>query len=162
MIEYIQTGLGYYGGLRVFIAAIVSHIQVSLISFAICLAIGIPLGLVCAKSQRMSQWVMNFAQFMKIIPTLAIMILLVPILGVGQKIPIIVLIISGLPPILVNTCLGIRNIEPKIIEAARGIGMDDMTILKKIQIPLALPMILVGGYEQLVYRLYLVRRLHIM
>lgn len=143
MIEFIQRGLDSYGTER-FIAAIISHIQISLIPFAICLLVGIPLGIVCAKSKILSKWVMSLAQFMKVIPTLAIMILLLQVLGSGMTIPIIVLTILGLPPIMVNTCLGIRNIEPKVIEAAKGIGMDSVTILKKIQVPLALPMMLVG------------------
>lgn len=143
MIEFIQRGLDSYGTER-FIAAIISHIQISLIPFAICLLVGIPLGIVCARSKILSKWVMSLAQFMKVIPTLAIMILLLQVLGSGMTIPIIVLTILGLPPIMVNTCLGIRNIEPKVIEAAKGIGMDSVTILKKIQVPLALPMMLVG------------------
>ena len=143
MIEFIQRGLNSYGTQR-FIDAILGHIKISLIPFVICLVIGIPLGWLCARSRLVSKWIMSFAQFMKVIPTLAIMILLLQVLGSGITIPIIVLTILGLPPVMVNTCLGIRNIEPKTIEAARGIGMDNLTILRKIQIPLALPMILVG------------------
>lgn len=143
MMAFIQKGLSGYGAER-FVQAIISHLQVSAIAFLLCMIIGVPLGIICANSPKAAKYLMTFANFMKVIPSLAIMILLLPVFGAGATTPIIVFTILGLPPIMVNTCLGIRNIDPKTIEAARGIGMDHRTILYHIQIPLALPMILTG------------------
>ena len=126
------------------VQCVLSHLEVSLISLLVCLLIGIPLGIICSRSKALAQIVLSLANFMKVIPSLAIMITLLPIVGAGMKTAVIALILLGLPPIMVNTCLGIRNIDPHIIEAAQGIGMDRRTILFKIQIPLSFPMMLTG------------------
>ena len=134
MIEAVRQGLRSYGTER-FIQCIVSHIEISLITLLICLIIGIPLGILCGKNKYLAKIILSVTNFLKVVPSLAVMIILLPILGAGPQTAAVVLTILGLPPIMVNTCLGIRNIEPKIIEAAEGIGMDKRTILRKIQIP---------------------------
>lgn len=131
-------------GVERLVQCIADHIKVSMIAFVLCVLIGIPLGFICARSKKLSRILLTFTNFMKVIPALAIMIVLLPYLGIGLKIALIALVILGLPPIMVNTCLGIRNIDSKYIEAASGMGMDDKEVLWKIQVPLALPMILTG------------------
>ena len=131
-------------GMERFINSIISHIEISLIVLGFCLIIGIPLGILAARNKVTTQIILGLANIMKVIPSLAIMLMLIPITGAGKFPAAFALILLGLPPTMVNTCLGIRNIEPSIIEAARGIGMDSRTLLYKIKIPLSFPMMMTG------------------
>ena len=131
-------------GLDRLINGFISHIEISIIVLAICLVIGVPLGIFAAKNKVTTQIVLGTANLMKVIPSLAIMVMLVSITGAGMIPAICALVLLGLPPIMVNTCLGIRNVDPHTIEAARGIGMDSRMVLYKIQIPLSFPMMMTG------------------
>lgn len=87
---------------------------------------------------------MNFFNFLRIIPSLAILVLALPILGTGFTPALVALILLAVPPILINTYLGFKNIGPSIIESAEGMGMGYRELLFKIQLPLAMPLIITG------------------
>ena len=78
------------------------------------------------------------------IPSLAILVLLIPIAGTGALPAVIALTILAVPPVLLNTIVGFRDVPPFMTESAAGIGMTDREILWKVRIPLALPMIFAG------------------
>lgn len=120
------------------------HISISIVAIVCSIIIAFPLGVMCAKYSKVSQPVMNLFNFFRIIPSLAVLVLVLPILGTGFSPALLALILLAIPPILINTYLGIKNIEAFILESAKGMGMDDKRILFKIQIPLAMPLILTG------------------
>ena len=138
-----QQAINNYGVSRL-VKGIVSHIEISLIVLAVCLIVGVPLGIIAARNKMTTQIVLGIANVMKVIPSLAVMLILIPITGAGIVPAVFALTLLGLPPIMVNTCLGIRNVDPHITEAAAGIGMDPRTVLFKIQIPLSIPMMMTG------------------
>ena len=138
-----QQAISNYGVSRL-TNGLVSHIEISLIVLVICLIIGVPLGILAARNKMTTQIVLGIANVMKVIPSLAVMLILIPITGAGIVPAVFALTLLGLPPIMVNTCLGIRNVDPHITEAAAGIGMDPRTVLFKIQIPLSIPMMMTG------------------
>lgn len=131
-------------GVERLIQCVVKHVEVSIITFCICALIGIPLGIICAKKEKLGKIFLTLSNFMKVIPTLAIMLILLPYLGAGMQTAVIVLTVLGLPPILVNTCLGLKNVDSRTLEAAVGMGMTDREVLFKVQLPLAFPMMLTG------------------
>ena len=81
---------------------------------------------------------------MQTIPSLAVLGFMIPIFGIGVKTGIAALFLYSLLPIVRNTYVGIKDIDPATIEAAKGMGMTDMQILFKVQLPLAVPMIMAG------------------
>lgn len=87
---------------------------------------------------------MNIFNFFRIIPSLAVLVLVLPLLGVGFVPALFALVFLAIPPILINTYLGFNNIDKSVIESAEGMGMSKKELLFKIQIPLALPLIITG------------------
>ncbi len=124
--------------------AVSIHILISLTALAISITIAVPLGIICAKSRKLLFPIINLFNLLRIIPSLAILVLVLPILGTGFVPAVVALIVLAIPPIISNTYMGFKNINQSIIESAEGMGMDEKDILFKIQIPLALPLILTG------------------
>jgi len=123
-----------------------SHLEMVLIAVAIAIAIGVPLGiLVTRRGLRWSSHpVIGGASVGQSVPSLAVIAIMAPILGFGFQSAIVALVIYGLLPILRNSYAGINNIDPAIVEAARGMGMTRAQIARKIELPLALPVIMAG------------------
>lgn len=124
--------------------AITTHIIISIWALLISSIIAIPIGIFCSKSTKILYPVLNFFNFLRIIPSLAILVLVLPILGTGFLPALVALVILGIPPMLTNTYLGIKNIDKSVIESASGMGMNSKKMLFKIQIPLAMPLIITG------------------
>jgi len=127
----------YYEAVRI-------HIYISVTAILISIVIAVPLGILCAKYIRASGPIINLVNLFRVVPSLAILVLVMPILGTGFLPALVALVILALPPILINTYLGIKNIDIFIIESAKGMGMDYKKMLFKIEIPLALPLIITG------------------
>lgn len=124
--------------------AVSIHIIISITAVLISIIIAIPTGILCSKSAKVLYPVLNFFNFLRIIPSLAILVLVLPVLGTGFIPALVALIILGIPPMLTNTYLGFKNIDKAIIESALGMGMSSKELFFKIQIPLALPLIITG------------------
>lgn len=124
--------------------AVITHITISFIAVVVSLLIAIPLGIICAKSSRVSHLIINAFNVLRIIPSLAVLILAMPILGTGFVPALLALTLLAIPPILINTYLGFKNISPAVIECAEGMGMDGRKILLRVEIPLAMPLMLTG------------------
>lgn len=124
--------------------ALIDHLILVTISMVISLVVSIPLGVWTSHSPNKSNAIINFVNGLRVIPSLAILFLLVPYMGVGLDTAIIALTILAMPPILVNTDAAFRTISPAIKEAAAGMGMTKKQILGKVEFPLALPIILTG------------------
>lgn len=120
------------------------HLIISLAAVAVSVVIGIAGGYYASTSERSERWITGLFQVLRVIPSLAILILLIPVLGTGMKPAVTALSILAIPPVLINTCVGFREVPDFMIESARGMGMTDREILLKVRFPLALPMILSG------------------
>ncbi len=120
------------------------HIIISIISLLAALLIGIPFGYLCTKNKKSEKWVTGIFQVLRIIPSLAVLILLIPIIGTGTKPTVTALILLAVPPILMNTAAGFKEVPEFMIETATGMGMTERQIFRKVKVPLALPMILTG------------------
>ncbi len=120
------------------------HLQLSLVSLALAIAIGVPLGMLISRYPPLSRVLINIMGILRVIPSIAILFLLYPILGLGFWAPIVALVILAVPPLLINTDAGMRGVDPATTEAGRGMGMSRAQLLRKVQVPLALPVILAG------------------
>ena len=114
--------------------------------FALLLAIvvAVPLGILLSKTQRTANVVLTVAGVLQTIPTLAVLAIMIPIFGVGKTPAIVALFIYVLLPILNNTVLGVKNIDKNVIQAGQSMGMTKFQLMKDVEMPLALPLIISG------------------
>lgn len=123
---------------------IVEHIQISFIALLIAILIAVPLGIALTKTKRLSEVIMNIAAILQTIPSLALLGLMIPIFGIGRLPAIIALVVYALLPILRNTYTGIKEVDPSLIEAAKGIGMKPVRRLTRVELPIAMPVMMAG------------------
>lgn len=126
------------------VEAFQTHLLISVIALIVGMAICIPLGIVCAKNEKVSGTIMGIFNSLRVIPSLAILVIVLPILGTGFYPALVALTVLACPPILINTFIGFREIDPAVKEAALGMGMNEKQILRKIEFPLALPLMIAG------------------
>ncbi|CAG9613713.1 hypothetical protein BACCIP111899_02932 [Bacillus rhizoplanae] len=126
------------------LSALLEHLQISLIALFFAVLIAVPLGILLTRRERIAEWVIGTSAVMQTIPSLALLGLLIPLVGIGKVPAIIALVIYALLPILRNTYTGIRKLDPSLIEAARAMGMNGWRRLWKVEIPLAWPFIMAG------------------
>lgn len=120
------------------------HIQIMFISIFVACLIGIPLGILLCTNKRLRQGTMAIVNACQAVPSLAFLGFLIPLTGIGLKTTIILVVVYSILPIVKNSCVGILNIDPDIIETAEGIGLTKFQILTKVQLPIALPVIMAG------------------
>lgn len=120
------------------------HIQISVISIAGAIVIGLLLGVFASQYSKIASPIMGLTNLIYTIPTIALFGFLIPFSGIGNTTAIIALTVYALLPMVRNTYTGIIGIDYEIIEAARGMGSTPLQILWKIKLPLAYPVILSG------------------
>ncbi|MFB2768128.1 glycine betaine ABC transporter substrate-binding protein [Pelatocladus sp. BLCC-F211] len=123
------------------------HLVLVAIAMTIAIAIGIPLGIFITRQPKFSQPILNIANAIQTIPSLAIFgfLISVPFIGgIGSTPAIVALTLYALLPLIRNTYIGITNVDPAIREAGKGMGMTDRQLLFQVEIPLALAVILAG------------------
>jgi osmoprotectant transport system permease protein len=124
--------------------ALTRHLLLTGIALGVALLIAIPLGILIARRARLAQPVITAVGALRLIPSLAVLFLVLPYLGLGIRPALFALTLLALPPILINTYAGMRGVEPQTVEAARGVGMTPRQAFWRVELPLALPAILVG------------------
>lgn len=122
----------------------VEHILVVLISLAIASVIGVGTGLLVWERPAIRSAAIATAGVILTIPSMALLTILIPIMGLGWASTVFALSIYSLLPIVRNTVVGLREVDPAVIESARGMGMSKVAVLLKIQFPIAWPVILTG------------------
>ncbi len=127
-----------------FFGALGTHIALSASALGIAIAIAVPLGLAVASRPRAALAAMSTANIGRTLPSLAVLALVMPVLGTGFAPSLFALTLLALPPILINTCTGVRQVDPDIVDAARGMGMTRAEITRKVEVPIALPVIFAG------------------
>jgi osmoprotectant transport system permease protein len=121
------------------------HMLLTLVALGIGILISIPLAIVAMRVRVLRGPLLGAAGVVQTIPSLALLALMVPLLGLIGFVPaLIALILYSILPILRNTVTGIAGVDPALVEAARGVGMTPGQMLRKVQLPLAAPVILAG------------------
>jgi len=120
------------------------YIKLSVAAIALATLISIPLGTAVARRPLLAFAAINLSGLMRAIPVLVFLAAAYPLLGFGFTPSLVALTVLGIPPILLNTYTGIRNIDPATIDAACGMGMTTWQIITRIQTPLVLPLIAAG------------------
>ena len=120
------------------------HLLLVLVPMLIGLGLGLPLGLLSARSHFASIALINTFNALRVIPSLVILFLAIPYFGLSFQSAAIALTLLVMPPILISTDVAFRSIDPMIREAAYGMGMNNRQVLQQVEVPLALPVILTG------------------
>ncbi len=123
---------------------LLEHLGYSALALVIAAAIALPLGALVGHTGRGGFIVVSFANLARAVPTLGLLLLVVTVTSIGLTPVIVPLIALATPPILVNTYEGIRGVDADIKDAAKGMGMKGPGVLLKAEVPVALPLILLG------------------
>jgi len=134
----------FYSQKLLFLNLLWEHIAISLIAILIALVIGGAMGILISEFQRSAKPTLSVINFLYTIPSISMLGFLIPFSGVGNATAIIALTIYALLPMVRNTHTGITNVDPAILEAAKGMGSTESQILWRIKLPLAMPVILSG------------------
>lgn len=120
------------------------HIYLSVMSVLIATVIGIPLGILISREPKLSKPIIGTTNVIQAVPSLALLGFLIPFIGIGSTPAIVMVVLYSLLPIVKNTYTGLTNIDRDILEAAKGIGLTKGQTMRKVQLPLAFPMIMAG------------------
>ncbi|MEG1002516.1 MAG: glycine betaine ABC transporter substrate-binding protein [Clostridium sp.] len=120
------------------------HITLTSTAIIIAILVGVPLGIIVSRVSFLRKPIVGFVNLIQAVPSMALLGLLIPLLGIGSTPAIFMVVIYSLLPIVKNTYTGLTSIDPVILESATGIGLTKNQTLFRIQLPLALPMIMAG------------------
>jgi osmoprotectant transport system permease protein len=123
---------------------VVEHLTLWAWSMLIAAAIAVPGGLLLGRSRRPGTVTVNVANIGRAIPSFAVIVIGVIWLGLGNTPVVIALVLLAVPPIFTFTFTGVRQVDASTVESARGMGMTEARILRSVQLPLSLPLILNG------------------
>ncbi|NNN31410.1 ABC transporter permease [Streptomyces sp. S3(2020)] len=130
----------------VVLTALWEHIQLVVVSTLLTIAIGVPLGVLLTRPgiSRLGVIVLAVANASQAVPSIGVLVILAMVFGVGFWMAVVALVLYALLPVLRNTMVGIRQVDPALIDAGRGIGMSPREVLLTIELPLAVPVMLAG------------------
>lgn len=138
ILNYFRENSGRFWGM------LAAHVQVSILSLGIAVLIGVPAGFLCVRWKKAQKYITGLFSVLRVIPSLAILLLMVPIMGTGTAPAVVALVLLAVPPILMNTVAGLEGVPPFMLETAEGVGMNPTQVWTKVRFPLAMPMILTG------------------
>lgn len=120
------------------------HLKITGTAMFFAILIAVPVGILLTHFRKLSSIVIGAVGILQTIPSLALLALMIPFFGIGFKPAVIALFLYALLPIVRNTYIGVRGVTPELVEAARGLGMTRLQVLIKVQVPIALPVIIAG------------------
>ena len=124
--------------------ALGQHLLMCGVALAIAAASGIPAAILVSRNRVLAAVVINAVNAVRTIPSLAILAAALPIIGIGLWPSVVALTVLALPPILLNTYVGLTGVDPDVLDAASGMGMPRRLILARVQLPLAAPSMFTG------------------
>lgn len=145
MMDILQDLFNYYGQNAWYVwAQFYKQFLMSAYGVLFGAIVGIPIGIFIAHHNRLSPWVISLANIIQTIPALAMLAVLMLVMGLGPNTVVFALFLYSLLPIIKNTYTGIRNVDPAMIESGKGMGMTRLQVLRMIELPLSLSVIMAG------------------
>lgn len=138
MIEFLQ-----FNGQELFQKTI-EHFYISFVALLLAMVVSIPLGIVLTRTKKLAKIVLSIASVLQTVPSLAVLAIMIPFLGVGKLPAIIALFIYILLPILNNTYIGINNVDKNVKGAGISMGMTKFQEMYMVELPLAISVIMSG------------------
>lgn len=127
-----------------FLDLVWAHVSLSLTALGIAALIYLPLGALFARLPRIGANAVGMVSALRVIPSLALVFLFYPWLGFGTPPALMALVVLAAPALVVNSYAGLANVDPAALEAARGMGMTPSQVFARVQLPLALPVLIAG------------------
>jgi osmoprotectant transport system permease protein len=138
------TGGKKVGGFDKVLELMLKQLEVTALALAIALVLALPLGLYLGHRGKGEQLAVGLGNAGRAIPELAVIALVAVLIGVGIQNVAPVLAILGIPPILTNAYVGVQQVDRATVDAARGIGMSEPAIIRKVELPIAIPTVMGG------------------
>lgn len=138
------TGGKEVGGFDQSLELALKQLEVTGLALALALIVALPLGLYLGHRGRGGQLVVGFGNAGRAIPELALIALVAALIGVGVMTVTPALAVLGIPPILTNAFVGVRQVDRATVDAARGMGMSELEIVRRVELPLAIPTVMGG------------------
>ncbi|MDT7572430.1 MAG: osmoprotectant transport system permease protein [Actinomycetota bacterium] len=121
------------------------HLAISGLSIAIACVLALPIALALGHIRRGGSVAVNVSNASRAVPTFGLLILFaVTPIGFGNRAAVVALTLFAIPPLLTNAYVGVRDVDAEVREAARGMGMTGLQVLRRVELPLALPLIAAG------------------
>jgi len=120
------------------------HVRLSGTALVLAILLFVPLGVLASRGGRIGPQIVGLVAAARVVPSLAILFLLIEPLGLGDRPALVALTLLAGPPLVINTDAGLRGVDPAALEAARGLGMNALQVFGRVQFPLALPVIVAG------------------
>jgi osmoprotectant transport system permease protein len=141
--DWLKTPAQWHGSDGIPIR-LLQHVEYSGLSLLVAALIALPLGFWIGHTGRGGVIVVNIANAWRSIPTLGLLILMTIEIGFGLAAWLVPLVVLAIPPILVNAYEGVAGVDPGLKDAAKGMGMTPLQVLRKVELPVALPLIMLG------------------
>ncbi|WP_442760852.1 ABC transporter permease [Paucilactobacillus nenjiangensis] len=138
MISFFQTN-----GAELLVK-IWQHIYLSFVSLGLGIIVAVPVAVGLTRAKKLAGFVIGLASVLQTVPSMALLALMIPIFGIGSFPAIVSLFIYSLLPILRNTYIGLNNVDPSVLDAAKGIGMSNIQSIMQVELKLAAPVIMSG------------------
>jgi osmoprotectant transport system permease protein len=138
------TGGKKVGGFDKSLELVLRHLEVTFLALAIAVIIALPIGLYLGHRGKGELLAVGIGNAGRAIPELAVIALVATLIGVGLKTITPALAILGIAPIIVNAYVGVRQVDPAAVDAARGMGMSELNIIRRVELPLAVPTVMGG------------------
>ena len=136
--------LYFASNMDAYLTMVQQHLSISLRVLGISIFIGVSMGIVSVVFNKQQKWVIGAFQILRIVPSLAVLVLSIRFLGIGMGPVVAALSFLAIPPILMNTVAGLEEVPHFMLETAKGMGMTPLQVWTKVRLPLALPLILAG------------------
>jgi osmoprotectant transport system permease protein len=140
MVGQILEVLGRPG----FTQLLITHVELSALALIIAILIAVPVALAIRNTPAGAAVAINVGNIGRAVPSLALLALALPFFGFGFTSALLALAALAIPPILINASTGLREVDPGVIDAARGMGLSESQVLSRIQLPIAAPVIFAG------------------
>jgi len=140
---YFTTAANWWG-VEGIVHRLQEHIVMSFVSLVVAMVIALPLGLVLGHTGRGGPLAINLSNLGRAVPSFAIIVITASIVGIGAKPAFIALVALAVPPMVTNTYTAVRGVDREVKEAAVGMGLTGGQVLRKVEVPMGLPLIMAG------------------
>lgn len=130
---------------------IIEHLSLSMTALGMGVLVAIPVGIAISNNKRLTQWVISISSILQTIPSMALLAMIVPLLGVGRLPATVALFIYSLLPILRNTVLGMHGVDENLVDAAKGMGLTRIQVIRNVKIPMAFSVMMAGVRLSAIY-----------
>ena len=127
------------------------HLYIAFVALLLGVLVAVPLGILLTKVPKVAKFVIGLASIFQTIPSLALLAFMIPLFGIGKVPAIFAMFIYSLLPILRNTYVGMDQVDENLKDAAKGMGMTSWESIRKVEIPMAMPVIMAGIRLSAVY-----------